>query len=72
MESPEFAFAAEVSVMRLARMRHAVTSSRTAFLEQSVKGGFQYRLVFVTLTYRPGRAWSPGDLPKCLNSVRSW
>jgi len=57
---------------RMSRMRRAVTTAAAVLTEGLQKGGFRYRCVMVTLTYRPGVNWHPRHLPELLDRARKW
>lgn len=59
--------------VRLKRMKHGVTTSARLIEEEMVelrRGGFRWKAVFLTLTYRPGETWSPKDIAECIQRVR--
>jgi hypothetical protein len=60
---------------RLKRVRHAVMTSARLLEVDIAKlrtGGFRWKPVMVTLTYRPGAVWNPRDVSNCLRLVREY
>lgn len=60
---------------RFKRLKHAVITSARLLQEQVQewsRGGFRYKPALVTLTYRPGEEWTPGDVVSFMKSVRAY
>jgi hypothetical protein len=51
--------------------RSALTSARILD-EELPKGGFRFRPVFLTPTYRPDVVWAPGHITALLQCIRQW
>lgn len=58
---------------RLALMRRSVGIAARGHEALRQRAGFRPdRVVFVTLTYRPGAEWEPEDIKRCLHRARQW
>lgn len=57
---------------RLTRVARSVGLTARAMEEEAHKGGFRFTAVFLTLTYRSGEKWAPGDLTECLSAIREY
>ncbi len=57
---------------RLKRMKCSVLTAQTMHTMETSRGGFRGRWAMVTLTYRPGQEWTPGDMPAFTRQVRKW
>lgn len=55
---------------RLSRMKRGVAVSAELLDGDARADGWLYRPLFVTLTYRPGEAWSPSHIRAYLNGTR--
>ena len=57
---------------RLGRMRRAVTTAARTIQETITRGGFRWKPVMVTLTYRPGERWGSRHVSDFLGHVRKY
>lgn len=57
---------------RLSRMKRSTVTAARLITEDAVKGGFRWKAAMVTLTYRPGRSYTPRDVSEFLKRVRQW
>lgn len=57
---------------RMSRMRRGVISAASLVQEEMQAAGHMYRVAFVTVTYRPGETWNPGDIRSLVKHYRQW
>ena len=53
-------------------MRRGVIGAARLVQEEMQEVGCRYRVGFVTVTYRPGEVWEPGDIQKLVKHYRQW
>jgi hypothetical protein len=57
---------------RLKRMKRGIKSFAEILQRSLTDGGFRFRAALITPTYRPGEAWSPGDVTALVKCYREW
>lgn len=57
---------------RLRKMRFGTLTAARIINTSMGMGGRRFRAAFVTLTYRPGEAWSPRHISETLAAARKW
>lgn len=63
---------APAALSRLRRLKHHVRTASRLIAETMHREGGKWRAVFVTLTYAPGREWSPKHVAAFVDNVRKW
>lgn len=57
---------------RLSRMKRSTVTAARLLTEDASAGGCRWKAAMVTLTYRPGRVYTPRDVSEFLKRVRQW
>lgn len=71
-DTPKASVVVDPVFSRLSRMKRSTVTAARLITDEASAGGSRWKAAMVTLTYRPGRVYTPRDVSEFLKRVRQW